>query len=135
MGRPDGDGCQATPANLSPPRAENCRHRSSCSTLRTLTQNLPVAAMSGQLVEALSGRKATSGGSSDTDVKVPTTIPPAGRPDASALVMTETPVGQCPSTWRKVTASMTSASAIFLFSLTGRLMGLGTTALCYLLSI
>src|SRR6185312_16996731 len=45
-------------------------------------------------------------GSSDTEVKVPTTMP-AGRPSRPMAVTTDAPVGWWPSTRRKVSASGT----------------------------
>src|SRR5690349_16102558 len=64
-----------------------------------LTQNFPARSILGQLVELLSGKKATSGGWSDTDVNEPTTKP-ARDPSRCVAVTTQTPVGYCPSTWR-----------------------------------
>jgi hypothetical protein len=46
----------------------------------------------GQVLELLSGKKATSGGASDTDVKDPTARP-VFSPLASVVVTTQTPVG------------------------------------------
>jgi hypothetical protein len=64
-----------------------------------LTQKRFAARIFGQLVELRSGKKATRGGSSETDVKDPTAIP-AGVASSGAAVMTHTPVGYCPKTWR-----------------------------------
>jgi hypothetical protein len=57
-----------------------------------LTQNRPVAAMRGQEPERLSGKKPTSGGSSEIEVNEPTTRP-VRSPAASTDVITQTPVG------------------------------------------
>src|SRR3954470_24901141 len=97
MGEPDSASRQVTPTNLSSLREAKLRQMSSCSALRMFTQNLPALRIRGQLVEPLSGKKATSGGFSDTDVKEPTTKP-ARPPSGSVAVTTQTPVGYCPRT-------------------------------------
>jgi hypothetical protein len=61
-----------------------------------LTQKAPAARIAGQLVDDLSGRKATRGGSSDTDVNELTDMPTG--PSGPAAVMIATPVAKCPST-------------------------------------
>ncbi|MDT7641522.1 MAG: hypothetical protein QOC83_5810 [Pseudonocardiales bacterium] len=71
----DPAGDQATPANLSPPRVAKARQTSSCSSASTLTQKLLAVRIFGKLVDERSGRNATSGGSSDTEVNVPTAMP------------------------------------------------------------
>src|SRR3954469_3031788 len=91
IGAPDPAGVQVRSANLSPPRIANVRHTDSCSAPRMLTQNDPDSRIRGQLVDDRSGRNATSGGSSDTDVNDPTAIP-AGPPSAATAVTTATPV-------------------------------------------
>ena len=48
--------------------------------------------MRSKVREDLVGRKATSGGSSDTEVKEPITMP-TGSPAGSVAVTTTTPVG------------------------------------------
>ena len=53
-----------------------------------LTQNSPATATLGQLLDPRSGKKPISGGSRDTEVNEPTTIP-AGAPSAPAEVTTE----------------------------------------------
>ena len=80
------------PANLSAPGAAIWRHSGNWSLARILTQKRPTCAMRGQLLDVLAGKKATSGGSSETDVKEPTTMP-TGAPFASTAVTTQTPVG------------------------------------------
>jgi hypothetical protein len=65
----------ASSANLSSAREAKRRHRSSWSAPSTLTQNRPVAAMRGHEDERLSGKKPTSGGSSEIEVNEPTTRP------------------------------------------------------------
>src|SRR5882724_2803484 len=64
-----------------------------------LTQKLLDRLSCPQLSEARSGRNATSGGSSETDVNEPTSIP-TGAPSGSVAVMMQTPVGYWPSTCR-----------------------------------
>src|SRR6185437_8806882 len=91
IGEPLAPAVHLTPSNLLPPRFEKLRHSSSCSALRTLAQNLPASRINGQLVELFAGMKATSGGSSETEVNVPTTIPTG--PSALIAVTTEIPVG------------------------------------------
>ena len=80
------------PANLSGPGAAICRHNASWSLARMLTQKRPTFSIRGQLPDDLAGKKATSGGSSETEVKEPTTIPTAV-PSGSTAVTTHTPVG------------------------------------------
>jgi hypothetical protein len=90
-GAPVRPGRQPMEANLSPPLPAKTRQMSSWSSPRMLTQKVPAASISGQLDELLPGKKATRGGSSDTDVKEPMARP-AGRPSLMA-VTTTTPVG------------------------------------------
>ena len=92
MGEPLGAGVQLTPEYLSPPRAANWRHSCSWSAPRMLTQNLPAWRNLAQLPEFDAGRKATSGGSSETLVNEPTTMP-SGVPSSPIAVTTVTPVG------------------------------------------
>jgi hypothetical protein len=54
-------------------------------------QKRPAARIFGQLLDVLSGKKATSGGSSDTEVNDPTTIPTGASP--LIAVTAQTPVG------------------------------------------
>ena len=58
-----------------------------------LTQKWPESLNRGQLLDALSGMNATSGGSSETELNEPIAIP-AGLPSGSIPVMTATPVGK-----------------------------------------
>src|SRR6478609_8873952 len=51
------------------------RQTSCCADVRMLAQNAPASLIFGQLEDRTSGMKATSGGSSDTEEKVPTTMP------------------------------------------------------------
>jgi hypothetical protein len=55
----------------------------------------------------LPAKNATSGGSSDTDANEPTDMP-AG-PSSPAAVITVTPVGKCPNTWRNRAPSIADA--------------------------
>src|SRR3954453_11641285 len=93
IGDPELAACHASSANLSPPFIANDRHTDSCSAPRMLTQKAPESRNLGHDDELLSGMNATSGGSSDTDGKEPTGIPP-GLPPASTPVTTATPVGK-----------------------------------------
>src|ERR1700680_4866229 len=93
IGAPDAAGRQETPANLSMPLRANWAQSSSCPALRIFTQNVPAARIFGQLVDDLSGRKATSGGSRDTDVNELTTMPTG--PSRPVAGITGTPVAKC----------------------------------------
>src|SRR5688500_18068777 len=90
-GEPDPAFFHDSSANLSPPLTANVRQIDSCSEPRMFTQKEPASSMRGQLDDDLSGRKATSGGSSETDVNDPTAIP-AGCPSGGRAVTTATPV-------------------------------------------
>ena len=68
------------------------RQTSCWPEVSTLAQNAPASRILAQLDDLRSGRKATSGGSSDTEVKVPTTMP-TGSPSVGVAVMRVTPVG------------------------------------------
>ena len=109
IGAPDDAGRQPTPANLSMPLRANWAQSSSCPALRMFTQNAPAARIFGELVNDLSGRKATSGGSRDTDVNELTTMPTG--PDGPIAVITATPVAKCPRTCRNRLES-NAASAV-----------------------
>src|SRR4051794_31795152 len=63
-----------------------------------LTQNAPDFSMGGQLVELRAGKNPTSGGARRTHENDPIVMP-YGSP-SHADVMTVTPVGKWPSTWR-----------------------------------
>src|ERR687890_2133267 len=113
IGEPDPAARVSRPSNLSSAFDAKRRHRCSWSALRMLTQNRPARSILGQLVELLSGKKAMSGGSSETEVNDPTTKP-AREPSSWLAVTTHTPVGYCPSTWRNHLASVGSPIALFL---------------------
>ena len=85
---------------LSPPRAA----KRPADVLLVVGQHIdaerPAARIFGKLVEPRSGRNATRGGSSDTEVNDPTAIP-TGPLSSCVAVTTTTPVGKCPRTWRK----------------------------------
>src|SRR3546814_16853100 len=68
-----------------------------------LTQKDPAASMRGHVLELRPAKKATSGGSSDTEAKEPTAMPTG--PSPSSAVMTVTPVGKWPRTWRNLAES------------------------------
>src|SRR6478735_12298728 len=59
---------------LSSLRAK-ARQTSCCPAVRMFAQNDPASLILGQLEDRTSGMKATSGGSSDTEENVPTTMP------------------------------------------------------------
>src|SRR5438045_9169376 len=101
IGDPELAGRHASSANLSPPFIANARHTDSCSAPRMLTQNEPESRNFGQLVELRSGMNATSGGSSETDVKDPAALP-AGCPSGSHPVTTATPAAKGPSPCRNL---------------------------------
>src|SRR3546814_11310292 len=81
------------------------------SSPRTLTQKRPASAILGQLEEALSGKNATSAGSSDTDVK-DSTIMAAGLPSGGIAVVAQTSVGYGPTIRRTVAGSMATSWTI-----------------------
>src|ERR1700677_2441156 len=90
-GAPDGAALQPSAANFSAPGVANRRHTSSWSEPRTFTQNDAASRTLGKVVDDLPGKKATNGGSSETEVKEPTANP-AGWPAESIAVMIVTPV-------------------------------------------
>src|SRR5689334_24004438 len=85
-GAPEPAACQPMSTNLSGAFDANARHTCSWSAPRTLAQKNPASRIFGKVVDFLSGRNATSGGSSDTDVKDPTAIP-TGAPSGPTDVM------------------------------------------------
>src|SRR3546814_2068281 len=102
-GDPDPAWCQAMPANLSSSLDAKRRQIPSWSSARMLTQKDPAASMRGHVLELRPAKKATSGGSSDTEAKEPTAMPTG--PSPSSAVMTVTPVGKWPRTWRNLAES------------------------------
>src|SRR5688572_21695212 len=99
IGEPVPAGRCCCPSNLSATFEAKRRHTDSWSSPRMFTQNDPACAIRGQVLELLSGKKATSGGSRETLVNEPTTMP-AGGPSGGVAVTTHTPVGYWPSTCR-----------------------------------
>jgi hypothetical protein len=69
----------------------NWRLSPSCGLLSTFAQNEPDRCSVSQVCEPLSAKNATSGGSSDTEVNEPTTIPTGW--SSTFAVMMATPVG------------------------------------------
>src|SRR6478752_10210056 len=98
-GDPSGEWSQARPANLSASLDAKRRETSSWSSPRMLTQNFPALRSFGQVDEPLPAQNPTSGGSSEIEKNEPMAMP-TGVPSSNAAT-TETPVGKCPSTWRK----------------------------------
>src|SRR4029077_15915408 len=92
VGEPRGPGFQPTPSNLLAPPVASCRQSGSWSEASTLMQKFWAVLIRAKLAEPLVGKKATSGGASETDENVPTTMP-AGLPSFSVAVTTATPVG------------------------------------------
>src|SRR5919201_6921837 len=68
------------------------RQRPSWPAASTFTQKAPLAMILGQVVEERPGKNATSGGSRDTEVNEPMTMP-VGVPSGVLAVTTVTPVG------------------------------------------
>src|SRR4051794_37467014 len=99
IGEPVTVSAQSRPSNLSSRLEANRRQIASWPSPRTLTQKRPAPWIFGQLVDALSGKKATSGGSSETEVNEPTASP-ARSPSGVLAVITQTPVGYWPRTSR-----------------------------------
>ena len=99
-GDPSGDGVPADALRTCrPPWRRTRRDSSSWSSARMLTQNRPASLDARPAGRRLPAQKPTSGGSSEIEKNEPTARPTGGRP--SAAVTTVTPVGKCPSTWRK----------------------------------
>ncbi len=90
-GAPAAEGRHATPSNLSGLGTAIVRHSSSWSWASTLMQSSWAAASRSQVREPTCGMNATSGGSIETLLKVPTTMP-TGSP-STVPVTTATPVG------------------------------------------
>src|SRR5690349_18566879 len=116
-GLPLPDRFQPISANLSGALLANTRHTSSWSSARMLTQKRPAAWILGHDDDWFPAQNRTDGGSSDSDENDPTAMP-TGASSASA-VMTVTPVGKCPSTWRYLAESNADpAPASSMMSLT-----------------
>src|SRR4051794_2254192 len=96
IGAPVRPGFHPIVANLSALFVAKMRQTSSWSSPRMFTQNAPALWIFGQLDDDLSGRKPTSGGSSDTDVNDPIARP-TGDPSNTAGTIT-TPGGEWPGT-------------------------------------
>ena len=94
-GEPSGEVCQSTPANLSGSLDPNLAQISRCFSVRTLTQNFPLASMACQERDILVGQNSTRGGSSDSAAK-DWQANPVGTP-SSMVVMIVMPVQNCPS--------------------------------------
>ena len=110
IGEPEAASRLPIPANLSSAGAAKRRQRCSWSALRMLTQNELARSIRCHVLDSRFGKKAISGGSSDTELKEPTAIP-TGVPVSSLAVTTETPVGYWPRTRRKHCGSRGSAAA------------------------
>ena len=104
IGEPVDAGIQGTSANLSSALLAITPQTSIWSCPITLTQKEPDSRISFQEPESLPGRKATNGGSSDTEVNDPIAIP-IGFPLLTAVTAV-TPVGKCPRTLRNTSDSM-----------------------------
>src|SRR5699024_2848534 len=92
IGAPEEQGDQLIPASLSCRRLAIVRPIASCSSVRTLMHRLSHSRSLAKVYEEHIGRKATSGGSIETDVKVPTIIARASPSGCTPVTMT-TPVG------------------------------------------
>src|SRR6476646_9583763 len=68
----------------------NARQMSCWADVSTFAQKEPASLIFGQLDDLRSGRNATIGGSRETEVKVPTTIP-TGSPPGWAAALNVTP--------------------------------------------
>nr|ADR01061.1 Noc-4 [Nocardia sp. ATCC 202099] len=90
---PVGAGVQGVPAKRSTPRAAKRRQIRSPARSRTLTVNVPLRRMVGQVDDDLAAHTSTRGGSRDTDV-IELQAKPTGRPRASVEVTMVTPVGR-----------------------------------------
>ena len=81
----------ATSLNLSSDLEASTRQTCCWLSARTFTQNRPAAWILGQVVDLRSGKNATSGGSSETEVNDPTTIATGTSPSIAGTA--QTPVG------------------------------------------
>src|SRR5680860_1780237 len=90
MGEPEEAGVHASPAKRSVLFIANALHTETWSAASTFTQNEPASRRARKLVDFLSGKNVTSGGSRDTDAKDPTVIP-AGIPSTPTELTTTTP--------------------------------------------
>src|SRR5689334_18949447 len=106
-GEPLPAGDHPRPANLSGSLEAKRRQTSSWCSPRMFTQNDPVGAIFGHDDDPLSAKKATSGGSRDTEAKDPTASPTG--PSSVAPVITVTPVVKWPRTWRNFAESKDDA--------------------------
>ncbi|GMA94639.1 hypothetical protein GCM10025881_14630 [Pseudolysinimonas kribbensis] len=91
IGDPDAARRHSTSANLSAPLFTNWRTKGSWVRLSTLTQNDAERLSVAKVCERSSPKNETSGGSTETELKEPTTIP--RRSPSTSAVMMETPVG------------------------------------------
>src|SRR3954471_16985327 len=93
MGVPESAGLQLTSTNFSGALEANARQMCSWSAPRTLAQKNPASRIFGKVVDFLSGRNATRGGSRETEVNDPTAMP-TGAPSGPMDVIPATPVGK-----------------------------------------
>src|ERR687898_918195 len=93
---------QPRSANLSIPRLAIVLDTGSWSAARKLTQNRPDRWIAGQARDVFAGENSTSGGSSETDMKL-SQVMPTGSPRLIA-VTTVIPVAKRPSTSRNLRA-------------------------------
>src|SRR3954468_17685779 len=121
MGDPLAECFQPISANLSVALLGKTRQTSSWSSPRRFTQNFPTSRTLGQLDEWCPAQKRTWGGSSESDANEPTAKPTG--PSSVVPVITVTPVGKWPSTWRYLAESKDDAS--LLMSVTDGLLGPG----------
>src|SRR3954452_13625018 len=101
---------QPISANLSSVLLANTRQTSSWSSARMLAQKRPAVWIFGHVDELLPAQNNTRGGSSDSEAKEPT-AKPTGWPSVMA-VMTVTPVGKWPRTWRNLAESNVTPSSV-----------------------
>src|SRR3546814_17779977 len=92
------------PANLSMPRFEKRPDRASWSVASTCTAQYSAARNTSRLAEVLARLHSTSGGLSDTELKL-LAVRPTGVPSTVRAVMMVTPVAKVPSALRNSVGS------------------------------
>ncbi len=85
---------QATSANLSPPECAKRLDVASCDSARTWIAKWPLEEKASRDCALLASDQSTSGGSSETELKL-LAVTPTGAPAISLVVTMVTPVGCC----------------------------------------
>src|SRR3954454_8408278 len=104
IGAPASPQAQGVVPNRSSSRVAKRIEAGCCPVWRTLTANWVASISAAALAAGLARHTSSSGGSSDTEVKL-LTVKPAGDPSGVRQVTTVTPVAKQPSAARKVRGS------------------------------